>query len=155
MRIYQLFNEAWCGQITENVHELYLIGLDLWWKMRNVDADLLQLWFFNQNLSILTLYVLNFSERTKHIFTFYVIAPHGHDTGHWNPSSKTVTCLFYTFNIMVADVLATQGARASATMILSMLNRINFVPERQGLIKIYQFWLHFYCKSNFMESYCW
>ena len=31
---------------------------------------------------------------------------------------------------MGADVLATQGARASATMIFIMLNRINSVPAR-------------------------
>ena len=32
---------------------------------------------------------------------------------------KTRTCLFYIVNIMGADVLVTQGARASATMILT------------------------------------
>ena len=36
--------------------------------------------------------------------------------------------LFYIFNIMGVDVLATQGARASGTMILAMLDRINAVP---------------------------
>ena len=36
---------------------------------------------------------------------------------------------------MGADVLATQGARASATMTLIMLDRINPVPERYGLRK--------------------
>ena len=41
-------------------------------------------------------------------------------TGSWNSfSSKTRTCLYYIINIMAADVLATQGARASATMILT------------------------------------
>ena len=30
------------------------------------------------------------------------------------------------------DVLATQGARASATMIFTMLNRINSVPARKA-----------------------
>ena len=34
---------------------------------------------------------------------------------------------------MDADSLAMQGARASATMILTMLNRINSVPTRLGL----------------------
>ena len=39
---------------------------------------------------------------------------------NWDPSSyKTRTYLLYTVNIMVADVLATQGARASATMIVT------------------------------------
>ena len=32
-------------------------------------------------------------------------------------------------NIMGTNVLATQGARASATMIFTMLNRINSVPN--------------------------
>ena len=34
---------------------------------------------------------------------------------------------------MVADVLATQGARASATMILTWLNQDNSVPTHLGL----------------------
>ena len=38
--------------------------------------------------------------------------------------------LFYIVNVMGADVLATQGTRASATMIVIMLNRINSVPAR-------------------------
>ena len=60
-----------------------------------------------------------------------VIPPHSEHTGSWNSSSsKTRTCLFYIINIMAADVLATQGARASATMILSLLNRVYSVPAR-------------------------
>ena len=56
----------------------------------------------------------------KHIFTFYVIPPHWYDTGGWNTSSnKTRTCPFYIVNIMAAGVLATQGARTSAVMILT------------------------------------
>ena len=35
---------------------------------------------------------------------------------------------------MGTDVLATQGARASVTMIFAMLYRINSVPARKGLI---------------------
>ena len=35
---------------------------------------------------------------------------------------------------MGADVLAKQGVRASATMMFTMLNRINSVLARQGLI---------------------
>ena len=38
--------------------------------------------------------------------------------------------LFYIANTMSADVLATQGARASSTMIIILLNRINSVPAR-------------------------
>ena len=62
---------------------------------------------------ILTLYVTNFINH-KLVFTFYVIPPQWYDTGSWNPSScKTRTYLVYIVNIMAADVLATQGARAS------------------------------------------
>ena len=87
--------------------------------------------YASQGDNELTLYVLNFSEGIKHIFTLYVISPHWHDTGSWNHfSSKTRTHSFYIINIMGADVLATQGARASATMIFPMLNWINSVPTR-------------------------
>ena len=41
--------------------------------------------------------------------------------------------LFYVVNIMGDDVLAMQGARASATMIFIMLNQINLVPTCRGL----------------------
>ena len=69
------------------------------------------------------------------MLTCYAIAPHWHDTGSWNPSScKTMIYLFYMFNIMAADGLATQGDRASATMIFDMLNRIDSVPARWGSI---------------------
>ena len=73
-----------------------------------------------------TLYVLSFSEEHKHDLTFYVIPPHWFDTGSWNPSScKARTYVLYLVNIMAADDLAMQGARASETMILIMLNWIN------------------------------
>ena len=79
----------------------------------------------------LTLYKLNFSEGTKHICTFYEIPPHCHDTGIWNPSSSRArTYLFYIVNIMVADIVTTQGARAPASMLLTMLKRINSVLAR-------------------------
>ena len=68
------------------------------------------------------LYMHVFQRELKHIFTFYVTSPHWHDTGSsTRSSSKTRTYLSYTVNIMGADVLATQGARASATMILTRL----------------------------------
>ena len=40
--------------------------------------------------------------------------------------------LLYIVNIMGADVLETQGARASATMIFTVLNQINSVPHVKG-----------------------
>ena len=51
-----------------------------------------------------------------------------------NPSSsKARTYLLYIVNTMGADVLATLGARASANMIFTVLNRIKSVPARWGL----------------------
>ena len=73
------------------------------------------------------------------ISTFYVIPPQWHDTGSWHPfSCKTLTYLVYIVNIMGVDVLATQGARPSTTMILTMLNRINYVSVDQIKIKMHQ-----------------
>ena len=61
--------------------------------------------------SLLNLYVLIFSEGTKHMSTLYVISPKWYDTGSWNPSSRK-TYIFYTVNSMAADVLArSQGIR--------------------------------------------
>ena len=37
------------------------------------------------SISLITLYILKFSEGKKHIFTFYVIPPQWYDTGSWNP----------------------------------------------------------------------
>ena len=61
-----------------------------------------------------------FFREHKHAITLYVIPPHWHDIDSWNPSwYKTRIYILYIVNIMVADVLATQGARALATMILT------------------------------------
>ena len=62
---------------------------------------------------------------------FNVILPHWHDADSWNPlTCKTRTYLLCIVNIMGADDLATQGAGASATVIFTMLNRINSVSAR-------------------------
>ena len=72
-----------------------------------------------------------FSEEHIHVFTISIIPPHWHDTGYWNPfSCKTRSYLFYIVSIMGADALATQGARATTTMILTKLNWDNSVPRR-------------------------
>ena len=74
-----------------------------------------------------TLYMLNFFPGSISIYLQYhssTLAWHC-----WNPfSCKTRTYLFYINSIMGADVLATRGARASATMILTMLHLNNSVP---------------------------
>ena len=46
------------------------------------------------------------------------------------PQVRQKKFLFNIDNIMGADVLATQGARASPTMNYTLLNRINSVPAR-------------------------
>ena len=56
--------------------------------------------------------------------------------------------LFYIVHTMSADVLATQGARASSTMIITLLNRINSVPARLWFDKFTPY-LH---KMDFLVS---
>ena len=90
----------------------------------------------------LTLYVLNFSEGTK--IYIYVFMSFLHidmiQVVDWNHSSSmTRTYLFYIVNIMGADVLSMQRARASATMTFTMFNRINLVPAREGLRCLWNF----------------
>ena len=82
----------------------------------------------------LTPYVPIFQREEKHISTIYVIRPNWLGTGSWNPvPCKTTTYLFYVVNIMGTDVLAKQGAKASAAMVFSMLNRFYSVSARSGL----------------------
>ena len=58
---------------------------------------------------------------------------HRRNTGSWNlSSSKTGTYLFYVDNVMSPYAQATQRNRTPATMIFTMLNRINSVPARSG-----------------------
>ena len=63
------------------------------------------------------------------VFTTHFVPSLWHGTGSWSPfSCKTRTYLLYIINIISADVLVTQGTRASATIILTMLNRGNSLP---------------------------
>ena len=79
---------------------------------------------------LLTLYVLNlFYQPHKHVFATSIVHPYWYDMSSWNPSSwKTMVYLFYIISIMGADGLATQGARASTIMTLTLLNLNNSVP---------------------------
>ena len=55
----------------------------------------------------------------KNIFIFFIIS-HPWDVGSWNYSPwMTGICLSYIVNTITADGLATQGAKASATMALT------------------------------------
>ena len=50
------------------------------------------------------------------------------------PRERQGFAFFHIDNIMATDDLATQGARASAAMILTQLNHDSTVPARCGLI---------------------
>ena len=79
------------------------------------------------NKILLTLFIGNH----ENVATIYIIPAHWQDIGSWNSSPyEAGTYQFYVVNIMGADALAMQGATASATMILSMLNRNHSVPAR-------------------------
>ena len=62
----------------------------------------------------LNFYKPNFSEGTKTYI--YILCQSSTLTWHYPFSWKTKTCLFCTANIMAADDMATQGARASAAI---------------------------------------
>ena len=88
------------------------------------------------NLTLNPLHAKFFRGHIKHIFTFHVIPLHWFNTGGWNPSSnKTRTYPFYIANIMAAGVLATQGARTSAAMILTF-NMLNGFKDHRRYIHI-------------------
>ena len=107
---------------------------------------------------IKTFYALFFHRKHNTVSTMYVTPPHWHCTGSWNPSPcKKRTYLFYTVSIMGAGVLATHGARESATMTLTMLIRNNsgryidhlayyqgrvFFCRRIGRIRLMDLWEH-------------
>ena len=79
---------------------------------------------------------LLFQRMHNHVYASYVIPPHRQNIISWNPSScKTRTYLLYIDRIMGADFPATQGARSSATIIFTVLNRVHSVPARQGFTK--------------------
>ena len=117
----------------------------LYWQILKLDLFLrylnsLHAFFYRGNKNIYLHFHAYFSGEQKHICTFYVISLNWHDTGSWNSSSsKTRTYLFYLVNIMGADVLATQGSRASATIIFTMLSRIDSVPARQTRVQLIHF----------------
>ena len=63
---------------------------------------------------------LHVQQKQKHIFTISIIPLHWHDADSGNPSScRTRTHLIYIVNIMAADGLAKQGAKASTIMTLT------------------------------------
>ena len=47
-------------------------------------------------LVTLSFYVLICQREQKYIFTFYVIPPHWHDTGSWNPASSKTKLIYAT-----------------------------------------------------------
>ena len=69
----------------------------------------------------LTLDMLFFSDtKNNNRFAFYIISQHSDGTESWNPSLwRPRSCLFCIFDLMDADHLAIQRARASAAMLLN------------------------------------
>ena len=91
--------------------------LECWIDWRK--AKLLCIWTLNPLIAI-------FFQNKHKIFPQFISFLH-------TDMTQVVLRLFYIVNIMGADVLTTQGARASQTMLLTMLNWNNSVPACQGL----------------------
>ena len=79
--------------------------------------------------------MLNFQQTYKHVFTI-LSSLHTDVTQDaeipWHEWQGAY--LFYIVNIMCADNLVAQGARTSATKVLTMLTRNNSFPARQVLM---------------------
>ena len=75
--------------------------------------------------------------------SIYIIPPHWHDTCNGNPPScKAGIYQFYIANIMHADGLPTERARASASTILTMLNQNNsFTPRLTLHVLVSHIWV--------------
>ena len=73
-----------------------------------------------------------FFKRNPNLYLhFFFISAHCEDTNNWNLSSwKTMACLFQIASIVTADDLATQGARASAAIILTLTSFDKSVAAR-------------------------
>ena len=123
----QSFNKCLrCHSPPHKCCDLQHHHITMTWRLFECDSFWLRRLLFRIATRVLnlliTLYRLNSSEVTKTCIYIY-IPLHWHDTVSWNPSSgKTRTYLFYMMGIMGAGVMATLGAGASATMILTMLN---------------------------------
>ena len=77
-----------------------------------------------------------FEKSLWYIHIFNLFCTHLDGTGSWTLSLwKMRTSLFYVFNIMVTDGMVTQGARASAIMVLTLFSRNNLVSASKGLIE--------------------
>ena len=71
----------------------------------------------------------------KHTFVFLIILKKSEGTGHWNlPWWKTRIHFNCIVNIMTADVLETEGARWSASMVLTWFSQNISVSVPEGLI---------------------
>ena len=83
---------------------------------------------------IFTLYMPNFQQNHRHLFTFFTIPSCWYGTGSWHYFPwKTRSYPFYVVSIMGADALVTQGTRASVTIILILLNWENSFPHFNSL----------------------
>ena len=116
-----------CRPLDYHDFEYDLCALKCW------DRDKASAFFYRWHFATLT-----FDSMPTDFFYYILsnfIVQHWHDTDSYNPSScMTRTYLFCIVNIVGTDVLARQGARESATMILTVLSRIDSVPAR------YDFW---------------
>ena len=98
----------WRHHVLVSISLSLVLYLHSNYQVRMPPTDVTGTWRFNQTCTqsleslstelFLTLYVLFFSEGIKHIFTFYAIPSHWHDTGRFKS-------FLYIVNIVGADVL--------------------------------------------------
>ena len=87
----------------------------------------------------LTLIVMNVFEEIQKHFEFSIFSQHWNNAGNWNSCSwRTKTLLPSRVNIVAAAVLVSQGARASAAMLLTYSVGIFQFQHYKGLILMHK-----------------
>ena len=120
MKAITYMPQAWQGQLTSSIFGSWLNDKSIHVICIGSYMICFRMGCEEAKRNIYPLRTKFFRGNINHIFTFYVIPSHWYDTVGGIPSSnKTRTYPFYIVNIMAAGVLATQGARTSAAMILT------------------------------------
>ena len=94
--------------------QVLYIQLPCWLKLCQVESSLVRFFVMHKLFSFQKM--LN----NIHIFAFSIISPHWDGSSSWNNLFADRESLSYMVNTMVTDNLATQGARASGAIVLTV-----------------------------------
>ena len=124
--LVQVMAWCWSGNKLLSGPLLTNISVAIWHHQKVMRTSYFSIYFMGYAISkvhfcLLTLYMLCFFRENINIYLHFMSFLHTTETRVVEIPPRVIhrTCLFYIINIMAADVLAMQGAKASATMILT------------------------------------